>query len=343
MSQTKPASDSPVPAHAAQDRTMADSAWDDLTTVLQRAEQALASNAIAPAYAFYTRATELDPNNAPAWAGRAALTPDPDDAIVSWAYALALAPDNASAREALARRVGEKIAASGIADFNSLMSVGKHLAEAGQKQEAHRLFERATELDDTGEDAWIWRAGTADASKEMIASLNQVLALNPENKQAQAGIEWAMSLRAGASTPASPTGSEQAVKLVEEGQAALARGAKNDAYNLFRQATELDPTDEQGWLWRGSTTADVDEALTCMEQALEINPENAPALEARAWLRTRKLRLTAQSQPDAALAISTDRAAVRSTDRRREFLVALAVVAIFVLVVLIYLRLQGAI
>ncbi len=321
---------------------MADSPWDDLTTVLQRAEQARSGNDIALAYTFFTRATELDSNNAQAWTGRAALTPDLDDAIISWAYALALAPDNTSAKDKLAERVDEKIARSGIADLASLITLGKNLAEVGQKREAYRLFKCATELDDTSEEAWIWRAGLAEDSKEMIASLNQVLALNPENKQAQAGIQWAMSLQPGTTVSESPSHAEQAIKLVEQGQAVLQKGNKTDANALFRQATELDQKNEQAWLWRGSTTSDVDEALTCMEQALAINPENEPAREARSWLRVKKLRETAKIQPDPAPA-TRGRGATEAVEggRSRQILIILAILVILMLAILVYLRLQG--
>ncbi len=319
---------------------IADSPWDDFTTVLQRAEQARSGKDIALAYAFFTRATEIDSNNAQAWAGRAALTPDLDDSIISWAYAVALAPDNASAKDNLAMRVDEKIAGSRIADLASLVTLGKNLAEVGQKREAYQLFKRATELDDTSEEAWIWRAGLAEDAKETTESLNQVLTLNPQNKQAQAGLQWATSLQPGLAVSAPPNNAEQAANLVEQGNAALQKGDKAKAHDLFQQATELDQKNEQAWLWRGSTTSDVDEALTCMEQALAINPANEPAREARSWLRVKKLRETAKTQPDTAPQ-TLDRSA--KTKPQRNVLIVLAIVIILVLVTLIYLRLRGII
>lgn len=321
---------------------IADSPWDDLTTVLQRAEQARSGNDIAIAYTFFTRATELDPNSAQAWAGRAALTPNLDDAITSWAYALALAPDNAPAREQLAKRVDEKLIRSGIADVAALITLGKNLAEVGHKRDGYRLFKCATELDDTSEDAWIWRAGLAEDFKEMLACLNHVLTLNPENKQAEAGLQWVKSLQLGmtSSEPSSPI--ERAAALVEQAQAALQKGNKPEAHDLFKRATELDQMNEQAWLWRGSTTSDVDEALTCMEQALAINPDNGPAREARSWLRVKKLRETAKIQPDTT---ADSRASAASApgvgNRNGSVLIVLAILLILAFAVLVYLRLQG--
>lgn len=292
--------DAVTPLAPLNDESAATHPWEDLATVLRHAEEARAANDPTRAYAFYTRATELDPNHASAWAGRAATTSDSDEAIISWGYAHALAPDDVDARAGLDRRVEEKIARSGIAQVASLVSLGRALAEVGQKPWAYRLFARATELDDTNEEAWLWRAGLTDDIKETLSCLNQALALNPENAQAQAGLQWALAQQASASGPASPAASEAAAQLVEQGQRLLQEGDKSRAHALFRRATELDQKNEAAWLGRGHTATEVDEALTCMERVLAINPENASAKEARAWLRIKKLRESAKARAPAA-------------------------------------------
>jgi tetratricopeptide (TPR) repeat protein len=270
--------------------------WEDLATVLWHAEEARAANDPTRAYAFYARATELDPNHALAWAGRAATTSDSDEAIVSWGYAHALAPDDTDARAGLDRRVEGKIEQSESAQVASLVSLGHTLAEVGQKPWAYRLFARATELDDTNEEAWVWRAGLTDDIKETLSCLNQALALNPENAQAQAGLQWALAQQASAPEPASPAASEQAAQLVEKGQRLLQEGDPPRAHALFQRATELDQKNEAAWLGRGNTAAEVDEALACMECVLAINPENESAKEARSWLRIKKLRESAKAR-----------------------------------------------
>lgn len=266
---------------------------NDLQTLLERANQARAENDPARANVLYTRATEVDPNSANAWRGRAETAVSLDDAIASWACTLALAPGDQTARDALDQKVIEKEATSDPTQVQSLIELGKTVGQLGQKPWAYRLFRRATELEDTNEEAWVWRAGLADDRKEMISSLNQVLALNPDNARAKTGLEWASALET--DKPAPPTTTEQAARLVEQGQELLEKGDKPRAHELFVQAAELDQRNEQAWLWRGSTTANVDEALTCMEQALAINPENESAREARSWLRVKKLRESAQA------------------------------------------------
>ncbi len=265
-------------------------AWQDLSAVLSLGDQARAQNDARKAFAFYARATELDPNNARAWIGRARTAPNLDDAIKSWAYVLLVSPSDGEAKSELAQRTDEKIFQSKADDAGSLLDLGRALAEIGQKELSHRLLVKSTELDDTSEEAWIWRAGVADDSKEIVSCLNHALALNPANSQAQAGLEWAMSLKVDTQAPRDHKAVEEASRLVEQGQQLLRNEDRGGAHELFRQASEMDRSSEAAWLWRGSTTADVDEALTCMEQALAINPQNESAREARSWLRVKKLR-----------------------------------------------------
>ncbi|MBI4788083.1 MAG: hypothetical protein HY782_13700 [Chloroflexi bacterium] len=325
---------------------MSSSPWEDLKTVLKHAEEAQAAGDRARAYAFYARATELDPNHLGAWLGRAATTSDLDDAITSWASARALAPDHAEAREQLDRHVTQKIQESTIEQVESLISLSRWLADVGQKSSAYVLVKRATELDDTNEQGWIWRAGLTDNPKEMISALNQVLALKPDNQQAQAGLEWALAFESGA-PPSSPDAAEEASRLVEQGQAALQKGDKTQAHELFKHATELDAQNEQAWLWRGGTTADIDDALTCMEQALAINPENEPAREARAWLRVKKLRESAKAQaevlPPTTRAPTVGMPTVSSADwrRNRGTILAIFIIVLLIVFLVFVLRMQG--
>lgn len=262
----------------------------NLSAVLALGDQARVENDAGKAFAFYAQATELDPNSARAWIGRAGTTPNLDDAIKSWACALSLSPADAEAKSALAQRIEEKVLQSKVEDVGNLLNLGRTLGAAGQKELAHRLLRQATELDDTNEEAWIWRAGVANDSKEVVSCLNHALALNPSNAQAKAGLQWAMSLQANRHSVIDGNGVDQIARLVEQAQQLLQKQDRAGAHELFQKATELDRLNEAAWLWRGSTTTDVDEAVTCMDQALAINPRNESAREARSWLRAKRVR-----------------------------------------------------
>jgi tetratricopeptide (TPR) repeat protein len=261
--------------------------WEDFATVMRHADRARAAGDLPRALTFYTRAIDLNPNSAAAWRGRASSTSNQDEAIVAWSYAFALEP-GAEARAMLNACVAEKIKQSEAADADSLVTLGRQVAEAGQWAHAHRLFERATELDPSNEDAWMWRAGVADDASETIACLNRVLALNPRNAQAKAGLQWAALKQKAA--PASVDAAQQAAVALDEGQRALSAGDRAGAYERFVRATELDVRNAVAWFWRGSAAPDLDEALRCMEQVLAIDPTDEAAKDARWWLRVKKLR-----------------------------------------------------
>ena len=271
--------------------------WEDFATVMRHAHRARAAGDLQRALTFYTRAIDLDPNSAQAWTGRASSTSNQDEAIVAWGYALALEP-NDEARTMLSACVSEKIKHSDAEDAESLVEVGRRLAEAGQWSYAHRLFKRATKLDASNEEAWLWRAGVAGDASETIDCLNHVLEINPQNAQAKAGLEWAAAKQQ--AVPVSADASKQAVALLEEGQRALREGDRARAHDHFIRATEFDPQNAMAWFWRGSSAPDIDEALSCMEQVLAIDPADEAAKDARWWLRVQKLRERSPALTDAA-------------------------------------------
>jgi tetratricopeptide (TPR) repeat protein len=272
--------------------------WEDFPTLMRHASRARAVGELKRASTFYIRAIELNPNSAQAWVGRASTTSNLDEAIVAWGYALALEPNDES-RSVLGASVSEKMKQSRAKDVASLIAVGRRLAEAGQWVFAYHLFHRATELDPSNENAWMWRAGVAHETSEAVLCLNRVLELNPQNARAKAGLAWAASTRTDAPIP--PDILQQAETAFEEGQRALRAGDRAQAYEHFHHATELAPQNASAWFWCGSTAPGIDEALSCMEQVLVIDPEDEAAKDARWWLRVRSLRerLPAPASPRA--------------------------------------------
>ncbi len=263
--------------------------WEDFDTVLRQAERARLANETERGHAFYTRAIELNPNDARGWAGLAATAPSLDETIISWAYALALKPDFFEARFELDAQIDAKLERSGIVDAAVLVALGRTLAEVGQRAFAYRLLQRATELDPTNEESWIWRAGVTENNAETISCLRQVLSMNPSNAQARAGLQWAEE-RASGLPPALPADVQRATQLIEQAQHALNTGQMEQAHTLLIAATEHDPQNAQAWFWRGSVTQDTNEALLCMEHAHTLNPQDLTVKDALWWLRVRKLR-----------------------------------------------------
>jgi tetratricopeptide (TPR) repeat protein len=268
--------------------------WGDFDTVMRHAEKARLGGDRNRAHTFFARAIELHPNDARAWAGLATCAPTPDEAIISWAYALALAPENLDAKSELDAFVQDRLVRARRVDAPVLVALGRTLAQVGQKPWAYRLLQRATELDPLNEEAWLWRAGVAAENDETIYCLKQVLLNNPDHPQARAGLEWAEARRAPAPAPVAPDAAQEAESFFEQGQHALRTGNMARAYDFFRGATNLNPQHESAWYWRGSAAPTTDDAIASMEHVLALNPENATARDALWLLRIKKIRENAQ-------------------------------------------------
>jgi len=63
-------------------------------------------------------------------------------------------------------------------------------AKAGQRAEARELLLRVVEANEQSEQAWLWLSGVVDSDEDRLIALENVLALNPDNAQALAGIKW---------------------------------------------------------------------------------------------------------------------------------------------------------
>jgi hypothetical protein len=74
-------------------------------------------------------------------------------------------------------------------EVDDLLRWGQQAARAGDRLVAYRLFVQAVKLDPTCEDAWLWRAGTAERPDEARECLEQVLQINPNNERARRGVE----------------------------------------------------------------------------------------------------------------------------------------------------------
>jgi hypothetical protein len=62
--------------------------------------------------------------------------------------------------------------------------------------------------------------------------------------------------------------------LLDEGRAALKRGDKAAAKVLLTQLVEQDERSEDGWLWLSAAVDSPDDQRICLENVLQINPDN---------------------------------------------------------------------
>ena len=65
------------------------------------------------------------------------------------------------------------------------------MARENRRNEAETLFGEVLEAEPNNETALIWKAAVTEDQSEAVRCLERVLAVNPDNKRAQAGLEWA--------------------------------------------------------------------------------------------------------------------------------------------------------
>jgi tetratricopeptide (TPR) repeat protein len=63
-------------------------------------------------------------------------------------------------------------------------------AKAGRRDEARELLMRVVKVHERSEQAWLWLSGVVDTDEDRLICLENVLALNPDNVQAKAGLKW---------------------------------------------------------------------------------------------------------------------------------------------------------
>ena len=71
---------------------------------------------------------------------------------------------------------------------------------AGNKAEARALLEKATELDQMNEQAWMWLSAVIEDPDDQRVCLENVLYINPDNKDARRGLDMLTANPSGAST-----------------------------------------------------------------------------------------------------------------------------------------------
>jgi hypothetical protein len=72
--------------------------------------------------------------------------------------------------------------------------------------------------------------------------------------------------------------------MLREGINAVKAGNKEEGRALLMKTVELDPYNEEGWLWLSGVVESPDDQRTCLENVLSINPNNDRARQGVAYL-----------------------------------------------------------
>lgn len=106
-------------------------------------------------------------------------------------------------------------------DIAQLLYDGAVAVQSGRRAEAQKLLLRVIELDEQNELAWLWLSGAVDDPADQEVALENVLALNPNNGAAQAGLRMLKSGAAGGAgraisddwQPPPPSNDDEVVEL----------------------------------------------------------------------------------------------------------------------------------
>lgn len=75
------------------------------------------------------------------------------------------------------------------ANVDAMVREAKRAIRAGNKSEAQKLLLKATELDQSNEQAWMWLSAVVDSIEDQMICLENVLQINPSNADAKRGLE----------------------------------------------------------------------------------------------------------------------------------------------------------
>lgn len=238
---------------------------NELFALITVGQEAMARQDMAAAFAAFSRATELQPDLAQAWLGRAESAPDWGERVRSYARTMQIRP-TPEIQARLDKLVFNRCGDAAREDVPGMVAVAHFLAEHGQVDGARALFQCATELDPMREEAWLGRSQVAPTAQQAVGFARRVLQTNPESEPAQASL-----------TEANQRLKTEAMQRMEEGAALLSAGKKAEAHAKYKTAIELDPQNDRALLGCAKSAADQRAAFEFARQALEVNPENEDA------------------------------------------------------------------
>jgi CheY-like chemotaxis protein/tetratricopeptide (TPR) repeat protein len=156
-------------------------------TLVQRGINSSRENQKETARQFFEQALAQDAENELAWLWLASVADSPEQKAAHLEKVLSINPDNETAQASL-KSVRQQNAQTLLKRSNVAAISGDHDAA---REMLGELMQFAPEM----EEAWILKAYLAPAHDEKLECFNRVLALNPENETAQAGIASLNALR----------------------------------------------------------------------------------------------------------------------------------------------------
>jgi CheY-like chemotaxis protein/Tfp pilus assembly protein PilF len=151
------------------------------------------------------------------------------------------------------------------------LNMGIRHAQSGDRVNARIALMRAVELESGSETAWLWLASISEYPEELMAFLDKVLAINPQNERAS---QWMVATKA----LLAKTFLQRGADAAEADQAVYAE-------DCFRKALEYDRNCADAWMWLANLAKDKRDQVAYFERVLSIDKDHQAAKESLAAIR----------------------------------------------------------
>lgn len=205
------------------------------------------------------RASELDSSSESTWLWLASISEYPEELLVYLTNVLDINPEN--------RRAIEWTLATKSLLSKTFVQRGIDAAEEKKNEYAAQCFNQALEYDQTTSTAWLWMASLCDSDEGKITYFERVLAVDPANDTARAGLLAARNLIS--------------QRQLTEARSAAVAGKTVEAQELLNAIIDENPHSEDAWILKAHLAESFEDKIIAFERVLQINSGNAAALHGR--------------------------------------------------------------
>lgn len=147
-------------------------------------------------------------------------------------------------------------------------------ARAGRREAARDLLIDLVETDPENEMAWMWLSGLVDSLEDKIIACENVLTINPSNEKVRL---YLTQLQKQQEASLIDKNIAHAESLLKQATAHVDQNEIDTALSLAWQALEERENYEEAWLLIGKISPILDQQITALEKACQLNPANAEA------------------------------------------------------------------
>ena len=161
-------------------------------------------------------------------------------------------------------------------EIRQWLAEGIARAKAGERDQARELLLRVVERDERNAQGWLWLSGVVDSLEDRRVALENVLAIEPGNALARAGLDW-LERQAADQSPAAPRSEAAAAPSAPVSEPALA--------GLLSTPQEP-PAEQERCPYCGQVVAESDEKCLHCAQPLVLRTLKRSDFPARVSLLT---------------------------------------------------------